>query len=106
MNAPANNENNEFNFRNCRYVVTGPDGNLFGYQFGIEYEDYEEYYRHYCIDEMGRHIEIRFNPFTPMGADDFTRWVDLGFPDTGTLSSEKLRLMVAQRMMPITIYQD
>jgi hypothetical protein len=67
---------------------------MFGYQFEVEYEDFVEYYRHFSIDEVGNRGEIRFNPFTQMEADDFTRLVDLGFPESGTLTSEKLRILM------------
>ena len=68
-----------FNFRyaNCKFVITGRNGSMFGYQFDVEYEDSVEYYRHFSIDEVGNRREIRFNPFTQMEANDFTRLVDL-----------------------------
>lgn len=83
-----------FNFRNCKFVITGHNGSMFGYQFEVEYEDFVEYHRHFSIDEVGYRREIRFNPFTQMEADDFTRLVDLGFPESGTLTSEKLRILM------------
>ena len=64
-------------YANCKFVITGRNGSMFGYKPEVEYEDFVEYYRHFSIDEVGNRREIRFNPFAQMEANDFTRLVDL-----------------------------
>ena len=90
-----------FNFSDCKFVITGHSGSMFGYQFEVEYDDLVEYHRHFSVDGAGYRREIRFNPFTQMGADDFTRLVDLGFPESGTLTSEKLRILMYKAINPV-----